>query len=62
MSEVINNILVKKILTVGDININIPKNHNDWLKIEYLNLMAQMGFVICINKFIRVNYNNCSCF
>lgn len=39
-------------------NINISPESNDELKVDYLNLMAQMGFVSCINEYSGVNNNS----
>jgi len=38
-------------------NINISPDSNEF-KTEYLNLMAQMGFVSFINEYTRVNKNS----
>jgi len=55
--ELINNITNNKIIIIGDININIADDSKDELKLDYLNLMAKLGFYSYINDYTRVCNN-----
>lgn len=58
LSEIVSKITADRVFILGDMNINISPESNDELKVDYLNLMAQMGFVSCINEYTRVNNNS----
>lgn len=58
LSEIVSKITADRVLILGDMNINISPESNDELKVDYLNLMAQMGFVSCINEYSGVNNNS----
>jgi len=58
LSELVNKIKTRRVIIIGDININIAQNINDESKVEYLNLMAQLGFISCINDYTRIHNNS----
>jgi len=58
LSQLVDTIKTKKVIIIGDISINIAQNSNDESKVEYLNLMAQLGFISCINDYTRILNNS----